>query len=78
MLNKIICLLGCTVHVDNIVSFIGPTNEHANYSKNVELLKTFKTTIVAPTCFGLHKPSSGSYSLCFAQVTILISVYTCR
>jgi len=24
------------------------------------LLKSFKITIDAPTCFGLHKPSSGS------------------
>jgi hypothetical protein len=37
-----------------------PTNEHINYSKIVELLKTSKTTIIAPTCLGLHKPSSGS------------------
>ena len=28
--------------------------------KFVEILKTFKTTIIAATCFGLHKPSSGS------------------
>jgi len=30
-----------------------------------------QTIIFAPTCFGLHKPSSGSYSLCFTEVTIL-------
>jgi len=24
------------------------------------MLKSFKIIIVAPTCFGLHKPSSGS------------------
>jgi hypothetical protein len=30
---------------------------HANY---VKLLKTFKTTTVAATWFGLHKPPSGS------------------
>ena len=40
--------------------FIFPTNAHTNYSKIVELLKTFKPTIIAPKCFGLHKPSSGS------------------
>jgi len=44
------------VHVDNIKSFICPTNAHINYSKIVELLKTFKTTIISPTCFGLRKP----------------------
>jgi len=31
---------------------------HTNYYKIVELLKSFQ--IVAPTCFGLHKPSSGN------------------
>jgi hypothetical protein len=31
----------------------------ANYYKIVKQLKSFKITIVAPTCFGLHKPSSG-------------------
>ena len=34
---------------------------HTNYYKIVKLLKTFKIIIVAPTCFDLHKPSSGSY-----------------
>ena len=33
---------------------------------------------VAPTCFGLHKPSSGSYSLCLAKVTVLISTLHLR
>ena len=28
-----------------------------------------------PTCFGLHKPSSESYSLLFAKVTIFIPIY---
>ena len=31
-----------------------------NYYKIVKQLKSFKIVIVAPTCFGLHKPSSGS------------------
>jgi len=39
-------------------SFV-PTNAH-NYYKIVKLLKSFKIVIVAATCFGLHKPSSGS------------------
>jgi len=46
------------VHVDNIKSFICPTNAHTNYSKIIELLAAFKTTIIDPRCFGLHKPSS--------------------
>jgi len=33
---------------------------HTNYYKIVKLLKSFKIIIVAATCFGLHKPSSGS------------------
>ena len=32
---------------------------HTNYCKIVKQLKSFKIIIVAPTCFGLHKPSSG-------------------
>ena len=47
---------------------------HTNYYKIVKTVKSYKIIIVAPTCFGLHKPSSGSYSLCFAEVTMLISV----
>ena len=38
--------------------------QHLNHCgtayKIVKLLKPFKIIIVAPTCFGLHKPSSGS------------------
>jgi len=37
------------------------------------LLKSFKI-IVAPTCFGLHKPSSESSQPVLHQVTLLISV----
>ena len=33
---------------------------HTNYYKIVKQLKSFKIIIVAPTCFGLHKRSSGS------------------
>jgi len=47
---------------------------HTNNYKIVNQLKSFKTIIVAPTCFGLHKPSSGSCNLCVAKVTMLISV----
>jgi len=31
----------------------------ASYYKIVKQLKSFNIIIVAPTCFGLHKPSSG-------------------
>ena len=50
----------CTTLINTIKSLIYPTNAHTNYSKIIEILKTFKTTIITPTCFGLHKPSSGS------------------
>ena len=30
---------------------------------------------VAPTCFGLHKPPSGNYSLCLAKIKFLAAVY---
>jgi len=33
---------------------------HTNYYKIFKQLKSFKIIIVALTCFGLHKPSSGS------------------
>jgi len=33
---------------------------HTNYYKIVKQLKSFQIIIVAPTCFGLHKPSSGN------------------
>jgi hypothetical protein len=33
---------------------------YTNYYKIVQQLKSFEIIIVAPTCFGLHKPSSGS------------------
>jgi hypothetical protein len=36
---------------------------HTNYYKIVKQLKSFKIIIVAPACFGLHKPSSGSSQL---------------
>jgi len=35
---------------------------HTYYYKIVKQLKSYKIVIVAPTCFGLHKPSSGSIS----------------
>jgi len=46
--------------------FICPTNAHNSY-KIVKLLKSFEIIIVAPTCFGLHKPSSGSFQLVLRQ-----------
>jgi len=33
---------------------------HTNCYKTVKQLKSYKIIIVSPTCFGLHKPSSGS------------------
>jgi len=49
-------LRSCTVHVDNI-KFSIVQLVHTIITK---LLKSFKIIIAAPTCFGLHKPSSGS------------------
>ena len=63
-------LRSCTVRVGNIIVQL----MHTNYYKIVKLLKLFKIITVGPTCFGLHKPSSGSYSLCFDKVAILSSV----
>ena len=47
------------MHADKIEFFICPSNAHNSY-KIVKLLKSFKIITVAPTCFGLHKPASGS------------------
>ena len=55
-----------TVHVASIKSFICPTM-HTNYYKIVKQLKSFKIIIVAPTCFGLHKPSLASSQPVFCQ-----------
>ena len=48
--------------------FICPTNAYKLYL-TIIIIK------VAPTCFGLHKPSSGSCSLCLAKITFLFPVY---
>jgi len=75
-INYKVFLHGCTMHVDNIKSFICPTNANTNYSKTAELLKTSKSKIIAPTCFGLHKPSSGSsQSVLHQSYNIDFSVY---
>ena len=47
------------MHVANIEFFIWPNTAHNSY-KVIKLLKSFKIIIVDPTCFGLHKTSSGS------------------
>ena len=42
-----------------------------------EILKNLKTTIIVPTCFGLHKPSSGSLQSAPRQsYNVDVSVYT--
>ena len=60
--------------INNMKSCICP-NKCKQIILIFELLKSFKTVMFAPRCFGLHKPSSGSYSLRFAKVTILIGMY---
>ena len=73
-ITKLVFLHGCTVHVDSIKSFICPTNAHINYFKCVKLLKHFKITTLAPTVSVYINHHQGARSLCFAKVTILISV----
>ena len=50
----------CGKHLFKVLSPLFIQLMHINYYKIVEQLKSFKITIVAPTCFGLHKPLSGS------------------
>jgi len=50
--------------IDKNKFFICPTNAHRLYWI---IIKTFRITKVVPKYFGLHKPSSGSYSLCLAK-----------
>jgi len=49
-------LCSCTVHVDHINFFI----VQLMHIIIIKLLKSFKIIIIAPTCFSLPKPSSGS------------------
>ena len=44
---------------------------HTNYYKIVKQLKSFKIIIVAPSFFGLHKPSSGRSQPVLPKVTML-------
>jgi len=63
--------------IDNIKFFICPTNGHKLYEIIIEI---FRIITVAPTFFGLHKPSSWSYSLClaaYAAMTLNTSLTTC-
>jgi len=42
---------------------------HTNYYKIVKVLKSLKIIMVAPTCFGLRRPSTGS------SLPVLRSIY---
>ena len=55
-----------------------PTNAHTNYSKIVELLKLLKLRYLLQHVSVYINHHQGAHSLCFAKVTILISVYKCR
>jgi len=55
-----------------ILSYLFVQLIHTNYYKIVKQLKSFKIIIVALTCFGLHKPSSGS---CHSEVTGIVAAY---
>jgi uncharacterized membrane protein YiaA len=61
-----------TPWIDNIKFFIFPTNALKLYQI---IIKTLKIIKVALTCFGLHKPSLQSYSLCLAKITFLVPVH---
>ena len=52
--------------------------KHTNYYKIVKQLKSFKIVIVAPAYFGLHTPSSGSYSLCLALAKHRLRAGLCK
>jgi hypothetical protein len=65
------------LHFDDIKSFICPTNAQLNCFKILKF--TLRFTINAPTCFGLTKTIiRRAYSLCLAEVTILVSVKILR
>jgi len=57
---------------------------HIDYYKIVKQLKSFTIIIVAPTCFGLHKPSSGrsqpvlrwSYNVDFGYISLFEVIST--
>jgi len=50
---------------------------HTEYYKIVKELKSFKIIKVAPTCFGLHKPASGSFREAQAESSLML-VYVNR
>jgi len=76
--NNICNLRGCTVHFDTNKSLTCPTNAQTNYLKIVKLLKTFKIITLAATCFGLHKPSSGSLQSVLRRSYNIDFSCTCR
>ena len=38
-------------------------------------IQIYRIIIFAPTCFGLHKPSSGNYNLCLRKIIFVVPVY---
>ena len=46
--------------------------QRLNHCATAVPIKTFRIIKVAPTCFGLHNTSSGSYNLCLAKITFLV------
>jgi len=51
---------------------------HTNCYKIVKQLKSFKIITVAPACFGLHTPSSGSYILCLSLAKHRLRAGLCK
>jgi hypothetical protein len=60
------------VHLDNIKSFIYPTDAQLDCSKNDKIYMTG-----APTCFGFSHPSSESYYMCFVKVVSIRNQLKC-
>jgi len=58
VIARTLSLQKATQQTDSSKSFICPI--HTNYYKIVKQFKSFKIITVAPTCFSLHKPSSGN------------------
>jgi hypothetical protein len=47
---------------------------HTKYIE-IRIIKTTKIITVAPTCFGLCKPSSGSHKQYLAKITLMFQIY---
>ena len=76
-LQNAVCFIILTYLVPVLFTFYiqGVLKLKKSSAKMLIIIKKFSIITVASTCFGLHKPSSGSYSLCLAETTFLVPVY---